>query len=856
MSAVEYRFGRCVLSPAMRRLFADGEPLPIGGRALDLLTVLVEQSDRAVTRDELMQRVWPGRIVADDNLKVQILALRKLLGPQAIVTVPRLGYRFGLDVQAAVPPAPAPALAAPGAAAWGAAPRLWGREQDLAGVVEALRAHRLLTIVGTGGIGKTRVAQAVAGRCAADFRDGATLVDLAALSDEADVPSALARQLQLPGDASRIALDAIAAALRSLSVLIVLDNCEHLLAPVGRFAHAVLQAAPQVRLLATSQEPLGVAGEQVVRLPPLGLPRGDESADAATAAQHGAVALFVARARAADPDFVLAPDNVAPVVEICRRLEGIALAIELAAARVPLLGVAGVLARLDSPLKLLSARAPFTAGRHHTMRDALQWSHGLLAAREQAVFRRLGVFVGSFALEAAQVVAGDTGDEWAVIEPLAALAGKSLLQVIGAGNAKRYRLLESARAFALEQLDAAGEAEAVRRRHAEATLAVFERADAVLLGTPMLAWSEQLQPELGNLRAAFAWSLGATGDPAIAIALAGATGSFWNGAGLDAEGGRHLAAVQPLVDEQTPLRRQAQFWLAMANRGSDLSVRATDAFEAAGKAIALFRRTDDVQGLYRSLTVYLQHGLRFAPDIDLDERLEEMRSLEGPDWTPLQRRARRWLVARQWTQRGDYQTYADRMRAETALMNDAGDEGRAWVAAHSVALAEVVLGRPQKAIAALEPAVAAIRARGLARRHWTQIAMLAMAYIHAEDPVRATPRVHEAVGLMQVAGAVWWMSDHLAWWLAQCGAFADAARVQGWADMRSADRGEIQSPQGDAARDAVHRMVGEVMPAQEMKALEAAGARLQDDEVAEIVLGHVNLRDTESHAHPRPDTRT
>jgi hypothetical protein len=157
-----------------------------------------------------------------------------------------------------------------------------------------------------------------------------------------------------------------------------------------------------------------------------------------------------------------------------------------------------------------------------------------------------------------------------------------------------------------------------------------------------------------------------------------------------------------------------------------------------------------------------------------------------------------------------------------------------------------VLGRPQTAIAALEPAVAAIRARGLARRHWTQIAMLAMAYIHAEDPVRATPRVHEAVGLMQVAGAVWWMSDHLAWWLAQCGAFADAARVQGWADMRSADRGEIQSPQGDAARDAVHRMVGEVMPAQEMKALEAAGARL----------GHVNLRDTESHAHPRPDTRT
>ena len=352
MSAVEYRFGRCVLSPAMRRLFADGEPLPIGGRALDLLTVLVEQRDRAVTRDELMQRVWPGRIVADDNLKVQILALRKLLGPACHRhrAAPRLSLRRS-TCRPPCRPRPHRPLRAPGAAAWGAAPRLWGRDAG-ARRASSKRCARTacVTIVGAGGIGKTRVAQAVAGRCAADFADGVGAGRPGRAERRGRRAAARWRaSSQLPGDASRIALDAIAAALR---VAVGADRARQLRAPAGAgrtLRAAVLRArrrrcacwpparsrwaSPASRWCGCRRSGCRAATKRPTRRPPR---------------EHGAVALFVARARAADPDFVLAPDNVAPVVEICRRLEGIALAIELAAARVPLLGVAGVLARLDS----------------------------------------------------------------------------------------------------------------------------------------------------------------------------------------------------------------------------------------------------------------------------------------------------------------------------------------------------------------------------------------------------------------------------------------------------------------------------------------------------------------------------
>ena len=251
----------------------------------------------------------------------------------------------------------------------------------------------------------------------------------------------------------------------------MLDNCEHLVGAAAVLVAALRRIAPRVAMLATSQEPLRIEGEQLYRLSPLAVPA---EAQRAHAGEFGAVALFVARVQALAPRFALATDTVDDVVEVCRRLDGIPLALELAAARVPLLGVTGVRARLDDSLRLLSSGARDAPPRQQTLRAALAWSHQLLTPEEQCVFRRLGVFAGSFALEfAQQALADDSLDAWTVLDHLGSLVDKSLVIAEGAA-VPRYRLLETARAFALEQLDAAGEAEALRARHAAALRAAWQ----------------------------------------------------------------------------------------------------------------------------------------------------------------------------------------------------------------------------------------------------------------------------------------------------------------------------------------------------------------------------------------------
>jgi predicted ATPase len=373
--------------------------------------------------------------------------LRKLLGPQAIATIPGRGYRWALAPDDASAQAAKFESAPPASSAGGAAlpdvppelPALYGRSEDVAALRDLIRHHALVTVVGSAGIGKTRLAQAVAHELEDAFADGVRLVELAPLADPDLVAATVARALGVAVGDPHTALDLTVQALASQRLLLVLDNCEHLLEAVDRVVAALRKGSPSVHVLATSQELLRHSEEHVYRLGTLGLPA---EVTTTRAREAGAIQLFVARVQAADPRFRLSDDNVGAVVDICRRLDGIPLAMELAASRVPLLGVDGVRERLDERFRLLTAGSRLALRRHQTLRAALEWSYGLLSEPEQTVLDRLGVFAGGFSLESAQQLASDDAiDSWTVLDHLGALVDKSLVIADG-GNVPRYRMLE------------------------------------------------------------------------------------------------------------------------------------------------------------------------------------------------------------------------------------------------------------------------------------------------------------------------------------------------------------------------------------------------------------------------------
>ena len=611
-----HRFGRFELQPAERRLLDNGLPVAIGARAFDVLVVLVERAGELVSKNELLTRVWSGLVVEENNLQVQVSTLRKLLGESVVATIPGRGYRFLLPVERgdAMPSDNWSGVGAPATSAAASIRTrvptnlpaqllsLYGRAQDLATIKTLLRQHVVVTIVGAGGIGKTRVAQAaaaeVAVESAADFPDGVWWVELAALSDGALVPSAVARALgvQLPGD--RLPGEAIASLLASQQLLLVLDNCEHLVDAVAEFIESVRSAAPKVRFLVTSQETLKATEEHIYRVGGLAVPADDR---AANATQAGAVELFVARAQGVDPNFALTPANAPAVIEICRRLDGIPLAIELAAARLPLLGIEGLRARLDERFNVLTVGSRVVLRRHQTLRATLEWSHGLLTLDESTVFRRLGVFAGSFTLESAQhVVSDERIDIWAALDHLGALVDKSLVLAEG-DPVPRYRLLETTRAYAVERLAEVGETERTLRRHAEAMLALlaaYESDERRWRITP--ADNVAIAAELDNLRAALGWAAMSAAGADLVVPLAGVSCRVWLTTVQQAEGlERHLALQSRLHDGVSP-RDAAGYWLSLARLGMASSEpRAT--FDAALRAADLYRSLGDDSRRYDAL---------------------------------------------------------------------------------------------------------------------------------------------------------------------------------------------------------------------------------------------------------------
>ena len=684
----DLRFGPFELQVRERRLLQGGTPVALQARALDLLIVLARHPGQLLGRQQLLDRVWPGLVVEENNLSVQINALRKALGAQWISTVPTRGYRFSGPVEAvgaasaAVAPLPArPNLVAlPDTHLPAQLPPLIGRGAELAALASRLDTAPLVTLTGAGGIGKTRLAMALLHGQQTAHAHGVCFVELAAVQQADAVPLAVAGALGLRLPAGDDHAAALAQALAPLQLLLALDNAEHVVPAVAALARALGRAAPGVRLLVTSQVPLQVAGEQVFRLGALGLPGPGSAAaqDPRQALQHGAVALFVSRAQALDHHFALTADNLADVLALCRSLDGSALAIELAASRLPLLGLPTLVRSLvgslmGSPAGALQPPPGHAPGgrldmlgpgprdappRQQTLRAALQWSHALLDADTQRVFRRLAVFVGSAPLGLALAVladedsdappadadgpAGGRLDRTAVLDAMGRLVDRSLLSVLAAPDGAgalapleppdpRYRLLEGPLALARELLPASGEAAHLQRRHALALAQLFDTAHGDLLHgrCPADALADRLAPDLDNAQAALRWALvhapGLAGQiaPMLSTAL---------GAHRHQDGEALWARMAPLLASPSPLTPDllARCLLRAAEQGQN--TRPRQALAQAQQAQALAMAQGDQRLACLALRVVGFAAMRLDDRATLLSAVQQGQALDDPTW--------------------------------------------------------------------------------------------------------------------------------------------------------------------------------------------------------------------------------
>ena len=625
------RFASFELQPDERRLLDAGVPVAVGPRAFDLLVALVERAGHLVTKDELFERVWPKVIVEEAALQMQVSTLRKILGRDAIVTVTARGYRFALEAtcvgvedvsgKAALThnlPQPLSSFV--------------GREQQIQELQGLLRGTRLLTLMGSGGCGKTRLAMHIAAELMGEYPDGVRLVELAALADPLLVPDAVARVFGLKEQSGKALVQTIADHLVSRNLLLVLDNAEHVLEACAQVSHALLSACPALRILVTSRERLGIIGELTYRVPSLSVPDLGQATTPQQVAHCESARLFIERAQLQQPRFIVTPENAPALASICCRLDGIPLAIELAAARVRLMPVEEVSRRLDQRFDLLTGGSRTALPRHRTLRSLIDWSYDLLNGPEQELLCRVSIFSGGWTLESAQsVCAGDGIDEKDLLDLLTSLADKSLVHARAVRGETRYELLETVRHYARDRLSDKGEEAGLSHRHFECMLALAKRAESRLTSGDQQVWLECLESEHENLRAALSWSCADDGRTADGLQLASSLGWFWSVRGHYREGRRWLSILIAAVPGG-----KADSVRAYALRGaSSLASDEGDCAEAGRlneEALAIFRRLGDRKGLSQvlnNMAVLASDQGRYAAAQALLEESMEIRTELG-----------------------------------------------------------------------------------------------------------------------------------------------------------------------------------------------------------------------------------
>lgn len=712
---------------------------------------------------------------------------------------------------------------------------LIGRERDLDDVKKLLRERRLVTITGSGGVGKTRFALQVGADLIDRYPDGVWIADLAPITDPELVASVVASAVGMSQVEGRRVDEAIPQWLKRKHLLLILDNCEHLLDTTAPLADAIHRTAPQVRILATSRQALGIAGEAAHRLPSLSVPESKSTVSADEALKYGAVAVFVERAKLADTRFLLTDDNARTVADICRHLDGIPLAIELAAARVRVLSIPNLARRLNERFKVLTGGSRTALPRQKTLGALIDWSYNLLSRQEQTLFNRAAIFAGGFNLDVATAVcSGDGLDEPDILDLLSSLTDKSLVVADTGGTRERYRLLESTRAYALEKLAAAGEHERLARRHGEYFRDQAQAADVRFGIGSTTAWLGTMELELDNYRATLGWALGQRNDVLLGATLVGALGDLWLHGGLNAEGRRWVQTAFGALGENVPDDVAAELWFTLYTVSDGRR-----AHDAAQRAFDLYERVGDQRGIVRALhslgvSLYQMGNLEAS-----EEALRRSIFLAGKVGDRRGSAHSTNALAYVLGQRGDVDGaryhYKEALAAHTAL----GDDGGRAVALRNLAEFEFAQGDVSGAVTDGSEALAIeLRGKNISHQTWCY-ANLAAYHVALDQLEGARSNARQALLLAQqmqrellIAIAI----QHLA----LIGALTDdthrAARLLGYANKGYREEGGEREPTEKWSYVKLMQRLHEQLKKDELEALIDEGTKMSQEEAIDEAL--------------------
>ena len=817
-------------------LLRDGLAISLGPRAVAVLAVLVQQAGEYVPKSRILDSAWPGVIVEEGNLRVQIAAIRHALaqagGEDWIERLPRRGYRFAGPVVELrdAPPArsndrrsnlPVPLTS------------FVGRERELVEIKRLLASRRLLTIVGAGGIGKTRVALQAAAEVLDAYRDGVWIAELGSVRDPALVTTTVAHAVGVQERPGASPMESLCGHLKARQVLLILDNCEHLPGTCAELADRLLGGSEQATILATSREPLRATGEQIYALSPLSLPETGSSLEALRRSE--AVALFVERVQLQLSDFELTAERAPAVVEICVHLDGIPLALELAAARAQSLSVEQIGVRLSDRFRLLTSGARAALPRQQTLRATLDWSYGLLNEQERVVLRRLAVFPATFTIEAAAAIASDERiDDYAVIDLLSQLVSRSLVIADTAIHETRYRLLETTRAYALEKLVETNENENLLQRHALFFRKMFEPAfdDWLELSDP--EWRARYLGEIGNLRAALDWALEQPVDREIGIELASASGIVWSTLGLFSEGVRRLQMAITRVERGTPDRVRAPLWLWLSRCLAETPKEAGASLE---RAIELYRRLGEPIGLGIAL-------VRLARCLAIMGKFEESEASVAEAWPLLKDSSTRAIYYYHFncgfvkSRMGDMPAAREEFDQALALARELRDDLGVLAMTGNVVNVMMGLGDLDGAIAALRNLVGLIRSSpsGTPRLLGTALMNLAGFLLEKNDFDASLAVAREGLPLLAADGSAMFFSDYGAHRAGRLGNFGKAALLLGYADRVHAENDAKRSAYTIPIRERFVAKLHHMLAPDELARLLAEGAKLSEEEACRLAL--------------------